>query len=61
MPLGFAQTTQLSQEMRQQMRISPQMRQAFEVLELPLQDLRAKIREELEKNPVVEEVRNPKT
>ena len=59
MPLGFAQTTQLSQEMRQQMRISPQMRQAFEVLELPLQDLRAKIREELEKNPVVEEVRNP--
>ena len=58
MPLGFAQTTQISQEMRQQMRISPQMRQAFEILELPLQDLRAKIREELERNPVVEEARN---
>ena len=58
MPPGFSQSTALSQEMRQQMRISPQMRQAFEILELPLQSLREKIREELDKNPVVEEVRD---
>ena len=54
MPPGFAQTATLSPEMRQQMRISPQMRQSFEILQMPLQELHARIRQEAERNPVVE-------
>ena len=51
---GFAQTAALSQDMRQQMRISPQMRQSFEILQMPLQALQARIRQEAERNPVIE-------
>ena len=51
---GFAQTAAFSQEMRQQMRISPQMRQSFEILQMPLQELHTRLRQEAERNPVVE-------
>lgn len=40
--------------MRQQMRISPQMRQSFEILQMPLQELHARIRQEADRNPVIE-------
>ena len=60
MPPGFDQTAVLSQQMRQQMRISPAMRQSFEILQMPLPELQARLRQEAEQNPVVELV-DPRT
>lgn len=46
--------------MRQQMRISPQMKQAFEMLQMPLQELMARVGEEAATNPVIEGVVHPR-
>ena len=44
-----------SQQMRLEQRLSPQLIQSMEILQLPLMALEARIREELESNPVLEE------
>ncbi len=51
-----AQTLQLSQEQRLQMVLAPQLRQSLEMLQAPVQELRALIRSELDSNPTLEEV-----
>lgn len=51
-----AQTLQLSQEQRLQMVLAPQLRQSLEMLQAPVQELRALIRAELDRNPTLEEV-----
>lgn len=58
MPPGFSQSAILSPSLRQQQRITPQMVQASEILQMPLQELRARIQHEIDTNPVVE-VENP--
>lgn len=45
-----------SQQMRLEQRLTPQLIQAMEILQLPLMALEARVREELESNPVLEEV-----
>ncbi len=50
-----AQTLQLSQEQRLQMVLAPQLRQSLEMLQAPVQELRALIRAELDQNPTLEE------
>ncbi|MBN2562696.1 MAG: RNA polymerase factor sigma-54 [Phycisphaerae bacterium] len=44
-----------SQQMRLEQRLTPQLIQSMEILQLPLLALEARIREELEANPVLEE------
>ncbi len=44
-----------SQQMRLEQRLSPQLVQSMEILQLPLLALEARVREELEMNPVLEE------
>ncbi|HVP12218.1 MAG TPA: RNA polymerase factor sigma-54 [Phycisphaerae bacterium] len=44
-----------SQQMRLEQRLTPQLIQAMEILQLPLMALEARVREELESNPVLEE------
>lgn len=44
-----------SQQMRLEQRLSPQLVQSMEILQLPLLALEARVREELESNPVLEE------
>ncbi len=39
---------------RQQLRLSPQMYQSLELLALPIQDLQARIQDEIEKNPALD-------
>ena len=50
------QSLSLSQEQRLQMVLAPQLRQSLEMLQLPALELRAMIRQELERNPTMEEV-----
>ncbi len=45
-----------SQQMRLEQRLTPQLIQSMEILQLPLLALEARVREELEQNPVLEEV-----
>ncbi len=47
-----------SQQMRLEQRLTPQLIQSMEILQLPLMALEARVREELETNPVLEEL-NP--
>lgn len=49
----------LSQEQRMQMVLAPQLRQSLEMLQLPVLELQTLIRQELEKNPTLEEVPAP--
>ena len=44
-----------SQQMRLEQRLTPQLIQSMEILQLPLAALEARIRTELESNPVLEE------
>lgn len=44
-----------SQSMQQTMRMTPQMVQSLEILQIPLMDLQARIQSEMERNPVLEE------
>lgn len=46
----------MSQEQRMQMVLAPQLRQSLEMLQLPVMELQTLIRQELEKNPTLEEV-----
>ncbi len=45
-----------SQQMRLEQRLTPQLIQSMEILQLPLAALEARIRSELESNPVLEEI-----
>src|ERR1044071_9878039 len=45
-----------SQQMRLEQRLTPALIQSMEILQLPLLALEARVREELEQNPVLEEV-----
>ncbi|MCG8408297.1 MAG: RNA polymerase factor sigma-54 [Phycisphaerales bacterium] len=45
-----------SQQMRLEQRLTPQLIQSMEILQLPLLALEARVREELETNPVLEEL-----
>jgi RNA polymerase sigma-54 factor len=45
-----------SQQMRLEQRLTPQLIQSMEILTLPLMALEARVREELESNPVLEEL-----
>jgi RNA polymerase sigma-54 factor len=47
-----------SQQMRLEQRLTPQLIQSMEILQLPLLALEARVREELESNPVLEETEN---
>jgi RNA polymerase sigma-54 factor len=53
------QRMSLSQEQRMQMVLAPQLRQSLEMLQLPVMELQTLIRQELEKNPTLEEVPEP--
>ena len=53
------QRTVISQEQR--LKMSPQMYQSIQLMALPIQDLKQKIAEEVEKNPALEEVDSSKT
>src|SRR5512146_2243386 len=46
---------QLSLGLRQEQRLTPQLIQSMNILQLPLMALEAKIREEMERNPALEE------
>ena len=48
-----------SQQMRLEQRLTPQLIQSMEILQLPLLALEARVREELEANPVLEELEEP--
>ncbi len=50
-----------SQQMRLEQRLSPQLVQSMEILQLPLLALEAKVREELEANPILEEMETEPT
>ena len=50
---------QLTQEQRLQMVLAPQLRQSLEMLQLPMLELRSLIRQELDRNPTLEEVTRP--
>ncbi len=50
-----------SQQMRLEQRLTPQLIQSMEILTLPLMALEAKVREELETNPVLEELEQEST
>jgi RNA polymerase sigma-54 factor len=45
----------------QKLHMSPQLLQSIQLMALPLQDLKARIEEELEKNPALEVIEDPKT
>jgi len=49
----------MSQQLRQQMVLAPQLRQSLEMLQLPMLELRAVIQKEMEQNPAIEDVRDP--
>lgn len=49
---------QLSLGLRQEQRLTPQLIQSMNILQLPLMALEAKVREELERNPALEEGEN---
>lgn len=53
------QTLGLSQQQRQMMILAPQLRQSLEMLQLPIMELRAMIQQEMERNPVIEDVTSP--
>ncbi|MEI6218333.1 MAG: RNA polymerase sigma-54 factor, partial [bacterium] len=53
------QRMSLSQEQRMQMVLAPQLRQSLEMLQLPVMELQTLIRQELEKNPTLEEIPEP--
>jgi len=46
---------QLSLGLRQEQRLTPQLIQSMNILQLPLLALEAKVREEMERNPALEE------
>src|SRR3990172_9388639 len=46
----------LSLGLRQEQRLTPQLIQSMNILQLPLMALEAKVREEMERNPALEEV-----
>lgn len=50
-----SQSLSLSQSMRQQMKLAPQLRQSLEMLQVPIMELRAMIQTELEQNPTLED------
>lgn len=50
------QTLTLSPQMRQQQIMAPQMRQSLELLQLPIMELKGVIRQEMERNPTIEDV-----
>ncbi len=50
-----SQSLSLSQSMRQQMTLAPQLRQSLEMLQVPIMELRAMIQTELEQNPTLED------
>src|SRR5438309_6923719 len=47
--------THLSQRMDQRMILAPRMIQSMEILQLPIMDLQARIQQELQENPVLEQ------
>ena len=53
MPMELQQTQRMTQT------LSPQLKQAFDLLQLPLLDLRAFIQKEMEQNPTIEQVDSP--
>lgn len=53
------QTLSLSQQQRQMMILAPQLRQSLEMLQLPIMELRAMIQQEMETNPLIEDVVSP--
>ncbi|MDA0578123.1 MAG: RNA polymerase sigma-54 factor, partial [Verrucomicrobia bacterium] len=50
-----SQSLSLSQSQRLQMMLAPQLRQSLEMLQVPIQELRAMIQKEIEQNPTIEE------
>ncbi len=55
------QSLGLSQDQRLQMVLAPQLRQSLEMLQVPMMELRAMVRAELEQNPTLEEKSTPTT
>lgn len=51
---SLSPSTGLDLQMRQQMRITPQMKQNLEILQMPLQELQARVMQEIQTNPVIE-------
>ncbi len=50
-----SQSMSLSQEQRQLQILAPQLRQSLELLQVPLLELRARVQQELERNPTLEQ------
>ena len=55
----FSQSLSLAQQQRQMMILAPQLRQSLEMLQLPIMELRAVIQQEMETNPLIEDVVSP--
>ena len=49
----------VQQQQRQMMILAPQLRQSLEMLQLPLLELRTVLRQEMERNPTIEDVTDP--
>ena len=60
MPTAHRPALALSQEQRLQQVLAPQLRQALEMLQLPVLELRAFVQQELQQNPTLEE-KTPET
>ena len=53
---GFQQQASQSQSLSQQQKLSPQMQQSLAVLQAPTLELRKLVQQELEENPVLEDL-----
>ena len=51
---GMQLNMHVGQRMEQTMRLAPRMIQSMEILQLPIMDLQARIRQELDENPALE-------
>ena len=51
---GMQLNMQLGQRMEQRQILAPRMIQSMEILQLPIMDLQARIRQELDENPALE-------
>jgi RNA polymerase sigma-54 factor len=56
---GMGMGMQMRPEMRQQMILAPRMIQSMEILQLPIMALQERIQQELQENPVLEQLETP--
>ena len=60
-PCRWSQGLQLSQRLTQSLVLAPQLQQSLALLQAPTLELKALVEQELEQNPVLEEIAEPET